>query len=178
MNIWDFWALVPVPTKASSLLFSVGPPSKLINVNIWINITIIFIITLFILMNAMMRTPGVEVTVGKFFWEAQVVVVSVRAQQLGLGFQLKKVLNNVRHKYKDKVKYTDKDKDKDKVKHKDKYKGSCSLKGFEIAVFSWFSMRYLVVKGDNFWSKGDLFYSSFRDKLGRLCPKPLGEFTF
>ena len=73
-------------------------------------------------------------TVGKFFWEAQVVVVSVRAQQLGLGFQLKKVLNNVRHKYKDKVKYTDKDKDKDK--HKDKYKGSCSLKGFEIAVFS------------------------------------------
>ena len=85
-------------------------------------------------MNAMMRTPGVEVTVGKIFWETQVVVVSVRAQQLGLGFQLKKVLNNVRHKYKDKVKYTDKD--KDKVKHKDKYKGSCSLKGFEIAVFS------------------------------------------
>ena len=65
-----------------------------------------------------MRTPGVEVTVGKFFWEAQVVVVSVRAQQLGLGFQLKKVLNNVKHKYKDKVKYRDKDKVKYKVKVK------------------------------------------------------------
>ena len=72
-------------------------------------------------MNAMMRTPGVEVTVGKFLWEAQVVVVSVRAQQLGLGFQLKKVLNNVRHKYKDKVKYRDKDKVKYKVKVKVKY---------------------------------------------------------
>ena len=66
-------------------------------------------------MNAMMRTPGVEVTVGKFLWEAQVVVVSVRAQQLGLGFQLKKVLNNVKHKYKDKVKYKDKERTKTEI---------------------------------------------------------------
>ena len=91
----------PVPIKASSRLFSVGTISVLMNMKIIVvrifaqtrvNIVPLLIIInhyravmviIIIFMNIISRSPSIEVTVGKFFWEAQVVVVCVWAQQLG-----------------------------------------------------------------------------------------------